>query len=159
MLFAGRDRLRESDMDLSGLKWPAIILVVVAVGWLATSGGVNYMVNNYTKATPGQDAARDKADEAGLSRVGGYLFVLLRYEKAAAVMNAAVQRYGTGGANYYYNLYRIAKCLEKTDRMQESYNILRNLTDIDAKQYDDRIPNRDVLAAQATKLKEVNNLQ
>ena len=146
-------------MDLSGLKWPAIILVVVAIGWLATSGGVNFMVDKCTKAAPGQDVARDKADEAGLTHVGGYLFVLLRYERAATVMNLAIQRYGTNGANYYYNLYRIAKCLEKMDRMQDSYNILRNLTDIDAKQFDDRIPNRDVLAARATKLKEVNNLQ
>ena len=146
-------------MDLSGLKWPAIILVVVAVGWLASSGGVNYMVTNFTKSAPGADAAKDKTDEAGLTKVGGYLMYLLRYEKAAEVMNLSIARYGTNGKNYYYNQYRVAKCLEKQGHMQESYNILRDLTDIDARQYDDRIPNRDVLAARALKLKEVNNLQ
>ena len=146
-------------MDLSGLKWPAIILVVVAVGWLASSGGVNYMVTSFTKAVPGQDAARDATDEAGLTKVGGYLMYLLRYEKALEVMNTAVARYGTQGKNYYYNQYRMAKCLEKLGRMQESYNILRDLTDIDATKYDERVPNADVLRARAAKLKEVNNLQ
>ena len=146
-------------MDLSGLKWPAIILAVVAVCWLGSSGGVNYMVSKYTKATPGQDAARDKTDEAGLTRVGGYLMFLSNYGKAAAVMDLAVQRYSTNGANYYYNQFRLARCLEKLGRMQESYNILSDLTDIDAKQYDDRIPNQDVLRTRASQLKEVNNLQ
>ncbi len=146
-------------MDLSGLKWPAIILVVVAVGWLASSGGVNYMVTNFTKAVPGANAAKDQTDEAGLSKVGGYLMYLLRYEKAAEVMNLSITRYGTTGKNYYYNEYRIAKCLEKMGRMQESYNILNALMNADARQYDDRVPNRDVLAARAAKLKEVNNLQ
>jgi tetratricopeptide (TPR) repeat protein len=158
-LFSSGYRNKERNMDLSGLKWPLIILVVVAIGWLASSGGVNYMVTSFTKAAPGADAAKDATDEAGLSKVGGYLMYLLRYEKAAAVMDMAVQRYGTNGKNYYYNQYRIAKCLEKTGRMQESYNILNDLMNLDAKQYDDRIPNRDVLAARAAKLKEVNNLQ
>ncbi len=143
-------------MDLSGLKWPLIILVVVGVGWLASSGGVNYMVTSFTKATPGADAAKDATDEAGLTRVGGYLMYLLRYEKAAGVMQLAIDRYGTTGKNYWYNQYRIAKCLEKMGQPQMGYNVLQELIAADARQYDDRIPNLDVLRARASKLKEVN---
>ena len=58
-------------MDLSGLKWPIIIAAVVGIGWLATSGGINWMVGNFTKATPGIDEQQDKVAEVGLSRVGG----------------------------------------------------------------------------------------
>ena len=146
-------------MDLSGFKWPLIILAVVAVCWLASSGGVNYMVNSFTKSAPGQDAARDKSDEAGLTAVGTYLMYTLRYEKTAEVLNIAVQRYGTRGANYYYNQLRLAKCWEKLGRMQDSYKIIRDLADVNAAQYDDRIPNQAELSARATKLKEVNGLQ
>lgn len=146
-------------MDLSAFKWPAIIFAVVLICWLGSSGGVNYMVNSFTKATPGQDAARDKSDEAGLTKVAGYLMFTLNYGKAAVVMNKAIERYNTNGANYYYNQYRLAKCLEKLGRMQESYDIIRDLAGIDAKQYDARIPNRDALSLRAAKFKEVNNLQ
>jgi DNA phosphorothioation-dependent restriction protein DptG len=146
-------------MDLSGLKWPVIIIVVVAIGWLASSGGVNWMVSNFSKATPGQDPKRDITDEAGLSKVGGYLMYLFKYEKAYEVMNLALQRYGNTGKNYWYNKYRMVKCLEKMARYQDAYNILRELEGYNAQQYDDRVPNTDVLRARAAKLKEVNGLQ
>ncbi len=140
-------------MDLSGLKWPAIIIAVVAVLWLGSSGGVNYMVNDFTKATPGQNAVRDKNDEANLTEVAGYLIFMMNYGKAAEVMNLSVQRYGTNGANYYYNQYRLANCLEKTGRAQESGTIIKGLADINAKQYDDRIPSQETLNARAAGLK------
>jgi hypothetical protein len=145
-------------MDLSGLKWPVIILAVVAVIWLGTSGGVNYMVGNFTKATPGQDAARDKADESSLSTVAGYCMFMMNYGKAAEVLNLAIDRYGTTGANYYYNQFRLAKCLEKLHRVQESYNIIRDLAEINAKQYDGRLPERESLNTRATALRQANNL-
>lgn len=146
-------------MDLSGLKWPLIILVIVAVGWLGSSGGVNYMVNNFTKATPGADAQRDKIDEAGLTRVAGYLMMLLRWERSKDVLETVINRYGNNGANYWYNMYRLAKCYEKLGRYQEAYNILRDLAKINAHQYDDRVPEFDNLNLRANKLKEVHNLQ
>jgi len=146
-------------MDLSGLKWPAIILAVSGVIWLASSGGVNYVVGGFTKATPGQDAARDKRDEAGLTSMGTYLMWTLRYEKAAEVLGTATERYSTRGANYYYNQLRLAKCWEKLKRMQKAYDILRDLAEVNAKQYDDRLPTQAELTARAAKLKEVNDLQ
>ncbi len=146
-------------MDLSGLKWPLIILVIVVIGWLGSSGGVNYMVNNFTKATPGADAQRDKVDEAGLTRVAGYLMMLLRWERSKDVLETVINRYGNTGANYWYNMYRLAKCYEKLGRYQEAYNILRDLAQLNAHQYDDRVPEFDNLNLRANKLKEVHNLQ
>lgn len=146
-------------MDLSGLKWPAIILAVVAVCWLGSSGGVFYMVNSINNSTPGQDASRDKRDETVLTAVAGYNMYTLRYWDAAEVLKLAIKRYGTNGANYYYNQLRLAKCWEKLSLMQESYNIIRDLADINAKQYDGRIPSQEELRGRAERLKEVNNLQ
>ncbi len=146
-------------MDLSGFKWPAIIIGVAVVLWLGTSGGVNYMVNNFTKATPGQNVAKDESDEAGLTEVGGYLMFMMNYGRAAAVLNLATERYGTQGANYYYNQFCLAKCWEKLGKMQDSYKIIHDLADINAKQYDDRIPSQENLNTRATRLKEENNLQ
>ena len=82
------------------------------MGWLLTSGGVNFMVNNFTKDTPGIDAAKDMTNEAGLSHVGGYLLLTWQWQKASDVLDTAVQRY-PDGANYYYNLYRIGRCQER----------------------------------------------
>lgn len=145
-------------MDLSGLKWPAIIVVVVAIGWLLSSGGVNWMINNFTKATPGQDAAVDARDEAGLTRVGNYLLYLWKWEKAANVMETAIQRYGVQAPNYYINVYRLVKCYEKVDRNQDAYDMLQVLIAANAHEKDKRIPNNDNLTLRATKLKEVNEL-
>jgi len=146
-------------MDLSGLKWPLIIVVIVGIGFLASSPGVSWMVGRYTQATPGQDAERDRRDEAGLSRIGGYLLYQWRYEKALEIMQTAVNRYGTGGANYWYNVYRMAKCQEKLGRMQESYNLLQELITANAHEIDGRVADNDNLRLRATKLKEVHNLQ
>lgn len=146
-------------MDLSGLKWPLIIVVIVGIGFLASSPGINWMVNRYTQAIPGQDADRDRRDEAGLTRISGYLLYQWRYEKALEIMQTAVNRYGTGGANYWYNLYRMAKCLEKLDRMQESYSLLQELIAANAHDIDERVADTDNLRLRATKLKEVHDLQ
>ncbi len=145
-------------MDLSGLKWPIIIVVVVGIGFLASSPGINYMVNNFTKATVGEDAARDKRDEAGLSRVAGYLLFLLRYERSLEVMNTSINRYGTNGANYWYNKYRSARCLDRLQRYKESYAVLQELINANASQLDSRIADMDNLKLRAAKLKEVHGL-
>ncbi len=146
-------------MDLSGLKWPIIIVVIVGVGFLASSPGINYMVNNFTKATPGQDEERDKIDEAGLTRVAGYLLYLWRYERSLAVMQLAIDRYGPDGANYWYNKYRMARCLDRLERYQQSYNVLQELMAADAQQYDSRVADNDTLRLRASKLKEMHNLK
>ena len=143
-------------MDLSGLKWPIIIVVVVGVGFLATSPGVNYMVTKFTTAVPGTDVERDKIDEAGLTRVGGYTMYLFQYSKAMAIMNMAIERYGPTGANYWYNRYRIVRCLEKQGQYEAAHGVLEDLIANDAKQYDDRVPNVDNLRQRATKLKAVH---
>jgi len=145
-------------MDLSGLKWPLIIVVVVFVGWLFTSGGVNWMVGQATKAEVGADLDRDARDEAMLSRIGGYLIYLWRYEKAAEVLNTAVQRY-PDGANAFHNYYRLVTCYERQDMNQRAYNILQELMALEAWNHDKRIPGRDNLALRADKLREVHGLQ
>lgn len=146
-------------MDLSGLKWPLIIVIIVGIGFLASSPGVNWMVTRYTQATPGQDVDRDRRDEAGLSRIAGYLLYQWRYEKALETMQTAVNRYGTAGANYWNNLYRMAKCMEKLNRMQESYTLLQELISANAHEIDKRVAENENLQLRATKLKEVHNLQ
>ncbi len=146
-------------MDLSGLKWPLLILVIVGIGFLASSPGINYLVGRYTGSTPGQDAKIDVRDEAGLSRIAGYLLYQWRYQRAYDIMKLAVDRYGTAGANYWYNKYRMAKCLEKVGRVQESVAILEELMAANAHAIDGRIADGNNLKLRATKLKEVNEIQ
>ena len=141
-------------MDLSGLKWPLIIVVVVAIGWLASSGGINWMISQSTKATVGQDAQQDIRDEQRLTSVAGYQLMLWRYEKAAEVMTTAIDRYGANGANYWFNYYRMAKCYEKMGKPGLAVNtlmeVMRNRSNIT----DDRVPNWDNLKLRATKIAE-----
>ena len=146
-------------MDLSRLKWPIIIIVVLGVGWLGSSAGVSYMVKKFTAATPGQDAAQDKVDETGLSRVGWYLLATFRYAPAAEVYQLAIDRYGTNGPNYWNNQYSLARCLEHMNRFQDSYNILQMLISNSAHNFDKRVPVDDNLRLRAAKLKEVNDLR
>lgn len=146
-------------MDLSGLKWPLIIVVVIFIGWLGTSGGINWMVNNATAATPGQDVERDTLDEATLTRVGGYVMMLWRYEKAAEVMETAIMRYGPAGKNYYYNYYRLVRCYERMQQYQKAYNVIQELIAMKAWEQDSRVPEFDNLNLNAQKLREVHELQ
>ncbi|MBI4559987.1 MAG: tetratricopeptide repeat protein [Candidatus Hydrogenedentes bacterium] len=144
-------------MDLSKFKWPVIILVVVVVLWLMSNGGVDYMFRSFTENTPGEDAARDAADESGLSKLGGFLMYTFRYEKAMKVFEVAIERY-PNGPNRIYNYYRLAKCYEKMDRYAESSNILRDLMYMGAHDKDDRVPQYDVLKLRRDKLIEVHEL-
>ena len=146
-------------MDLSGLKWPLIIGVVVLVGWLGSSGGVNFMVSSFTKATPGADAERDKIDEAGLSRVSSYLIHTFQYRKCGQVLELAINRYGQRGPNYWNNLSRMVTCYEKTGQFQKAYNTLQTLMNANASSIDPRVPNNDVLRLKANKLREVHELR
>lgn len=146
-------------MDLSGLKWPAIILVVAIVGWLLSSGGVNWMIGNFSKSTVGQDAKRDIRDEAGLSRVGGFLYSTWRWEKAAYVFDLARSRYSTTGKNYYYNTYRLARCYDRLKRYQETVNLYRELSGVEAHSIDRRVPYTDSIIKWTQELVEMHGLQ
>ena len=145
-------------MDLSFLKWPVIILVVVGAAWLITDGGVNYMVNQFKQGTIGEDEARDRVNEAGLSRVAGFLLLTFRYEKADEVLTYLVTNYipANGAEHYWHNLYRLAKCKEKQGNYQASVNILQELAHKDANSMDDRVPGFDVLRLRAEKLMETH---
>ena len=142
-------------MDLSGLKWPLIIVVVIGLGWLLSSGGVNWMANSAMKATPGEDAAKDLKDEAMLSRLAGYQMKLWRYDTAIGFLKASNQRYGPNAPNYLYNVYRLAKCFDRKEMWRKSYNHLQILIRANANQIDDRVANNDNLSLRASKLKEM----
>ena len=145
-------------MDLSGLKWPLIIVVVVGIGWLASSGGVAWMESNFTKSTVGADPERDKLDEKGLSRLATYVIYLWKYEKAEELMNTAIDRYGETGENYWFNLYRISTCDERLGKWQEAADGLQFLIDNTASEKDSRIPENDNLSLKLGKLREVHEL-
>jgi tetratricopeptide (TPR) repeat protein len=145
-------------MDLSRLKWPVIILVVVGIGWLLSSAGVDYMYRQFTSDQPGVDAERDKVNEAGLSKLGGYLLMTLRYDQAYKVFRTAIERYPQG-KNRYYNLYRSAKCAEKMGRYQESVNVLTDMMNRDVHAMDERVPGYEVLKLRTDKLIEVHDLR
>jgi tetratricopeptide (TPR) repeat protein len=145
-------------MDLSGLKWPLIIVLLVGGGWLFTSGGVNWLVAQSTKATPGVDAARDVRDEAMLSRVGGYSMRLWKYEQALECFQLAIDRYGEGGKNYWYNTYRQVRCYERIGNPQTAVQILTYLIDNAASTHDPRVPENDNLGLIRNKLNETFEL-
>jgi len=144
-------------MNLSWLKWLVIVVVVFGVGWLVTAGGVNYMYNRATAGVVGENAGKDKVNEATLTRYGGFLLSTFRYDGAKKFYNAAVQRYPAGD-NRYWNRYQLARCHEKLDEIEEAVNLLLYLYDEDANQYDSRIPVQDALKLRIQKLIEVNQI-
>ena len=145
-------------MDLSWLKWPSIILAVVAVVWLLTSPGVNFMYNRFTKAEVGADAKIDERDEAGLTRLGNYLMKTLRYGRAEEVIQTAVDRYGTGGKNYWLNVYRLVRLAEKRGDYERAVELLDYLIAEDAPGWNLHIPPIEVLQARRDTLVEVHEL-
>ena len=144
-------------MDLGQLKWPLIAVIVILGAWLISDPGVNYMYNRFTREAPGVDAERDKANEAGLSRLGGFLLKTFRYERAQDVFQRSLQLFPEG-ENALYNHYRLAKCAEKLNNPQEAIRILRELRDIDAHSMDERVPDGDTLKLRADKLMEMYDL-
>jgi tetratricopeptide (TPR) repeat protein len=145
-------------MDLSFLKWPLIIGGVVLVGWLASSGGVNYMYKKFTVNEPGADAKKDQIDEAGLSRLGGYCLMLFKYEKAMSVYETAVSSY-PDGKNVWYNKYQMARCAERLGDYRKTVDILHELIDASANDIDERVPNNDNLRLRSEKLIEMHELE
>lgn len=146
-------------MDLSRLKWPLIIVALAGIGWLGTSGGVGWMYDTYTEATPGVDPKRDQRDEAGLSRIGGYTFHLWQWEKAIDILETAIERYGEVGANYWFNLERLSTCYDRIGEYQVSYDLLQVLIRARAHELDERVSHNDNLKLRAEKLKEMYDLR
>lgn len=144
-------------MDLSWLKWPSIILVVVLVAWLLGSAGVNFMFNKFTADEPGQNADVDKRNEAGLTKLGNYLMKTLRYSKAEEVIQTAVDKYPTG-ENYWLNVYRLVRLAEKRGDYQRAVDLLEYLIANEAPTKDESIPVVENLRARADKLIEVHEL-
>jgi len=144
-------------MDLSKVKWVVIIAIVVGGGWLATEGGINWAFKRATSGTPGESESADKINEATLTRYGGFLLATFRYEKAAKFYSEAISRF-PNGANRYWNRYQLARCEDKLENYQNEVNLLYSLYEIDADQYDERIPGVDELQLRIQKLVEVHEL-
>ncbi|NIA16569.1 MAG: hypothetical protein GWP08_21135 [Nitrospiraceae bacterium] len=145
-------------MDLSFLKWPVIIGVVILIGWLGSSGGVNYMYGKFTADQPGVNAEKDAVNEAGLSRLGGYCLKLFKYEKAAQIFRESIDRF-PGGENRWYNQYRMVKCAEKGKRYRQAVNLMKELMAVNAHGIDSRVPDNKTLNLRAEKLIELHNLE
>lgn len=146
-------------MDLSGLKWPMIIAVLVGTGWLFTSGGVNWMYGKFTAAAPGVDLAQDTRDEAGLTKLAGYTYHIWKWRTTISIIETSIARYGQNAPNYWFNMERLSTCYERIGDYQTSFDILQGLIQADAHQYDERVGNMDNLALRASKLKEMYELQ
>lgn len=144
-------------MDLSFLKWPLIILIIVGLGWLLTEGGVNYMYNKFTQASPGEDEAKDAFNEAGLYRLGGYLLMTFRYERAAQSYETEIRMFPEG-ENYWMANYNLARCYEKMEDFQKAVDLLAFLRNQNADQYDERVPDVNTLTHRIDTLVEVNEL-
>lgn len=142
-------------MDLTWLKWLVIILVVVGVGWLFTSGGINYMDKKFSG--PAADPEMAKVNEAGLSKLGGFLLGTFRYDRARDVFERAIHTYPQGD-NALYNYYRLVKCYEKLGRYRDAADTLGYLSNIDAHTKDDRVPESSNLDLRRAKLIEVHEL-
>ncbi len=145
-------------MDLSKLKWVLIAAVVIGGGWLVTEGGINWVYNNATEATPGADPDKDSINESTLSRYGGFLLATFRYEKAKRFYQTAIDRY-PDGANLWWNYYQMARCEEKLYNYQRTADIFHMLWSEDANQYDDRVPDQSTLKRRLDQLIELNDLE
>jgi tetratricopeptide (TPR) repeat protein len=148
----------ETYMDLSFLKWPSIIGAIVLVGWLASSGGVDYMYKKFTTDQPGGDAKKDELAEAGLSRLGGYTLKLFKYDKTMEILETAITRYPEG-KNVWHNKYRMVKCAEKLGDYRKAVDLIRELMDANASEIDSRVPNNDNLRLRSDKLIEMHELE
>jgi len=145
-------------MDLSGLKWPIIIVVIVGIGWLGSSSGVNFMFKKFTEGAVGEDVKKDETNEAGLSRLGGWCLRLFKYKKALNILETAVQRYPEG-KNRFHNEYRMVKCAEKLKQYKRASGLLYRLISANASQIDSRVPQNDVLILRREKLVETHELE
>ena len=145
-------------MDLSKVVWAVVIAAVCGGVWLFTEGGQNKVYEQATKNLVGNDPDQDVIDEAALSKYGDTLLTTFRYEKAKKFYSASLDRYGTDGKNYWWNLQQIARCEEKLDNPEGAIDILYKLWIEDGDAYDNRVSSRNVLKLRIEKLVELNDL-
>lgn len=143
-------------MDLSWAKFPIIILVIFGIGWLVSSGGVNYMHKKFS-VEASEDEKQNELNEAGLTRLASFLMKTLRYTKGAEVLEDAITLYPQG-KNALFNQYRLAKAYEKQTRYPEAIALLVSLVGMNANQYDDRIAPNDAIKLRVDKLRETHEL-
>lgn len=144
-------------MDLSKVKWVLIAVLVFGGFWLVTEGGINYMHKKFTADEPGTDAAIDERNEAGLTRLGAFLMMTFRYQKADEVFQNALDLF-PDGVNADYNYFRQARCAEKAYDFKRAVQIMEDLMDWSASDNDPRIPTNDELRLRADKLIEMHDL-
>jgi len=144
-------------MDMSKVLIVIVLLALGGLAYLASSPGVNYLHGKYTQTPAGSDAAQDAKNEAGLSKLGGFLMNTWRYKKANEVMQDAVERYPQG-ADFWYNKYRMVKCAEKAENFKRAVNLLKECIDNDAHSKDPRVPENANLELRRNKLLEMHGL-
>lgn len=144
-------------MDLSGLKWPLILMLVAVLVFLVSTPGIDFMFNQFS-ADPGDDALRARRYEEALSRLGGFCILSLRLEKGRMILEYALEHY-PDGANAYFNKYRLYRIYRKLGRMETAVKILDTLLDENAHAKDHRVPSNDVLELERNKLIELYDME
>jgi tetratricopeptide (TPR) repeat protein len=146
----------EDGMDLTWLKWVVIVVVVGGGIWIFTSGGIGFMESKFSR--PASTPEAERVNEAGLSKLGGFLLMTIRYDRAGDVFEKAVGHYPQR-ANVYYNYYRLVKCYEKTGRYQRAADVLGDLARLNAHALDERVPESSNLEFRRNRLIEVHELR
>jgi hypothetical protein len=155
-------------MDLTFLKWPLIIIIVGALIWLFTDGGLNWMESSLLAKPYGEDAQVDETTEARMSKLAGYLNRTFRSERADQLLIVCAERF-PDGKNYYNNLYRRARIHERLGNTKSNpddqlvhfnnaLDFLYILIDDDAHTIDERVPPINALRRRATDIAERNSL-
>lgn len=144
-------------MDLTWLKWLVIIALIFGIGWAVTDGGINYAYKKATSGEIGVNPDVDQTKETTLTRYAGFLLATFRYEKAKKFYTAAITNF-PAGKNRYWNRYQLARCEEKLKNWQNAADVLYQLHQVDANQYDHRVPNQATLKLRIEKLVQVHDL-
>ena len=145
-------------MDMSKIVWLVVIVAIVGGGWLLTGSGMNKMYENATSSMPGNAPEQDAKDEATLSKYGAFNLKLFRYDEARKFYTTSIDRYGTNGKNYWWNVFQLARVEQKTKNYAATIDWLYLLWVNDANQFDKRVANRDILQGRITRLCEVHEI-
>lgn len=156
-------------MDLSGLKWPIIIVVVALLGWLVSSGGQTWMETRLLEYKVSENEDLNKANEQALTNLGNVFIKTMQRERGIRVLMNSIERYGEDGKNYYLNIYRCSRAHEtlgdatanrekQIEHYTKALQMLRYLIENNAHDIDAEIPETDVLRLRATDIAENNQL-
>ena len=145
-------------MNLSKLFWLIVIGALVMGGWFLTTSGMEKVYNEATDTLPGNDPAQDAIDEAALTKYGEFQMTIFRYANAKMFFEAATNRYGESGKNYWSNYYQLGQCEKKLKNELVALNIYYDLWEADAGAIDVRVPSSDVLKSRIQQLIALNDL-